>query len=146
MIVICAQAVKNESKQEWKHSHISIARGMISSSNAQSMQYRVFSWATIIVACVVTINVHYTISVWVESTLMMSIKVRKISTCRQVWQRKRWETSLLTCASFSKAIVVIIFEMYRGLLYVYSCKDTKANGYLDCQWYDHTNAMKDGKL
>jgi hypothetical protein len=36
--------------------------------------------------------------------------------------------------------------MYHGLLYVHSYKGIEINGYLDCQWYDHTNTMKDGKL
>jgi len=35
--------------------------------------------------------------------------------------------------------------MYHGLLYIHSCKDTEANGYLDCQWYDHIDTVKDGQ-
>jgi hypothetical protein len=31
-----------------------------------------------------------------------------------------------------------------GLLYVHSHRGTEANGYLDCQWYDHTNTVKGG--
>jgi hypothetical protein len=30
-----------------------------------------------------------------------------------------------------------------GLLYAHSHKGIKANGYLDCQWYDHSNIVKD---
>jgi hypothetical protein len=34
--------------------------------------------------------------------------------------------------------------MYCELLYVHSRKGTEENWYLDCQWYDHINTMKDG--
>jgi hypothetical protein len=46
--------------------------------------------------------------------MTMSIKIRKpslvikISIFRQVWQRKRWETSLRTCVPLSKTIVATI--------------------------------------
>jgi hypothetical protein len=46
----------------------------------------------------------------------MSIKVQKLfwvikmSTCCQMWRGKRWETSLWTCASLSKAIVAIVSQ------------------------------------
>jgi hypothetical protein len=43
MIVVSAQAVKNESKQESIHPYISIARGMKSSPSAYSMYDHVFS-------------------------------------------------------------------------------------------------------
>jgi hypothetical protein len=36
--------------------------------------------------------------------------VINISICHWMWQGKMWETSLWTCAPFSKAIVVIIFR------------------------------------
>jgi hypothetical protein len=36
--------------------------------------------------------------------------------------------------------------MYRGLLYIHSRKGIKTNGYLNRQWYDHINTMKDGQL
>jgi len=35
--------------------------------------------------------------------------------------------------------------MYCELLYVHSRKGTKANGYLDYQWYDHIDIVKDGQ-
>jgi hypothetical protein len=36
--------------------------------------------------------------------------------------------------------------MYRGLLYVHSCKGIEANGHLNHQWYDHIDIMKNGQL
>jgi hypothetical protein len=33
--------------------------------------------------------------------------------------------------------------MYWGLLYVNPCKGIETNGYLDCQWYDHIDIVKD---
>jgi hypothetical protein len=35
--------------------------------------------------------------------------------------------------------------MYHGLLYSNSRNNIEANGYLDCQWYDHINIVKDGQ-
>jgi hypothetical protein len=71
MIMVCAQVVKNETKREWKHPYISIAKGMKSSPNVHSMYDCVFSWPTIIVACVLIVNVHCTISMWVGSVMIM---------------------------------------------------------------------------
>jgi hypothetical protein len=61
-------------------------------------------------------SIHYTISLWVESTMIISIKVQKlflvikISIYRWVWWRKRWETSFLACVPFSKAIAMTISQ------------------------------------
>jgi hypothetical protein len=89
---------------------------MKSSFGICSMYGHVFSWATIIVACVIIINVIYTIYVQIELAMMTSIKVQKsfliirISTRCQMWWGKRWETSLWTCDSLSKIIVVTISQ------------------------------------
>jgi hypothetical protein len=51
---------------------------------------------------------------WVGSTMTMSIKVWKpsliIFTCHQVWQGKRWKTSLSTCIVLSKTIIATISQ------------------------------------
>jgi hypothetical protein len=36
-------------------------------------------------------------------------------------------------------------KVYCGLLYAHSYKGKKTNGYLDRQWYNHTNIVKDGQ-
>ncbi len=60
--------------------------------------------------------------------MMMFIKVWKpslvirISTC-QVWWKKRWETSLWTCAPLSKAIVVTISCASWAILYAKCSND-----------------------
>jgi hypothetical protein len=152
MIVVNAQAVKNESKQESIHPYVSIARGIKSLPSVHSTYDRVFSWTTIIATCVVVVNVCYTISMWIESTMTTSIKVWKsslvirISIRRWVWWKKRWEISLWTCAPLSKTIMKQNPKMYCGLSYAHSHKGTKTNGYVDCQWYDHTYTVKDGQL
>jgi hypothetical protein len=35
--------------------------------------------------------------------------------------------------------------MYYGLLCVHSYKGTETNGYLDRQWYDHIDIVKNGQ-
>ncbi len=62
-----------------------------------------------------------TISKWVGTTMTMFIKVWKLfmmiglSTWCQMWQRKRWETSLCMCASLFKAIVATRFQKNYGI-------------------------------
>jgi hypothetical protein len=139
--------VKNESKWGLKHPYISITRGVKSSLGACLPHDCVFIWAAIIVSCDV-VDVHCTIYVQVWSIMTLSIKVWKsslminISTCHRMWQRKRWETSFSICVLISKIIVVTISQ--NGLLYAHSHRGIEPNGYLDCQWYDHTNTTKDG--
>jgi hypothetical protein len=151
MVMVYAQAIKNESKQESIHPYISIARGM-KSLIVRSTYDHVFSWTTIIATCVVVINVCCTIFVQIESTMTTSIKVRKpylvirISICRWVYWEKKWEISFWTCSPLSKTIVKQNPEMYHGLLYAHSRKGTKTNGYVNRQWYDHTYIVKDGQL
>jgi hypothetical protein len=76
---------------------------------------QVFSWATIIITCVIVVDVHYTIFVQIGLAMIMSIKVWKpfivirISTPHRMWWRKRCKTSFWTCVSLSKVIVVIVF-------------------------------------
>ncbi len=112
--MVCAQVIKNETKWKWKHPHVSIIRGMKSSHGVCSMYDHVFTWASIIVTCAIVVDVCYTISVRVGSTMIMSIKVRKLFLMRRisircwVWQGKRWEISFWTCAPFSKIIVAIV--------------------------------------
>jgi hypothetical protein len=148
--MVCAQVVKNESKWEWQHLYVSMTRGMKSLPNVRSMYDRVFSWATIITTCVVVVNVHCTIFVWVESTMMMSINIRKsslvirISIHHWVWQGKRWEASFKIFAPLSKVIVTTISQSVSWALYIHSHKGTKTNGYLNCPWYDHTNTVING--
>jgi hypothetical protein len=99
-IMVCAQAIKNEWKQEWKHPYVSIAKGMKSSLDVHSLYGCVFPWIAMIITCVVVVDACCTIFVQTKSTMMMSIKVWKsflmirISTPCQVWWGKRWETSL----------------------------------------------------
>jgi len=50
------------------------------------------------------------------------------------------------CSTFQSNSYNGISKMCHGLLYAHSHKGTKANGYLDCQWYDHINTMKGGQL
>jgi hypothetical protein len=113
-IVVCAQVIKNETKRKWKHPHVSIIRGMKSSHGVCSMYDHVFTWASIIVTCAIVVDVCYTIYVRVGSTMIMSIKVRKLFMMRRisirhwVWQGKRWEISFWTCVPFSKTIVAIV--------------------------------------
>jgi undecaprenyl pyrophosphate phosphatase UppP len=115
-IVVCAQTINNESKWEWKHSYLSITRGMKSSRGTHLAYDHVFSWVTIIVACVIIVDVHCTISVQIKSTMITFVKVQKpslvikISTHCWVWRRKRWKTSFLTHVPFSKAINVAISQ------------------------------------
>jgi hypothetical protein len=119
-----------------------------SSLGVRSTYDCVFFWTTIIVSCVI-VDVHYTISMQVWSIMTMSIKVWKsslmirISIRYRVWQRKRWEFSFSTCIPFSKIIATTISRS--ELLYVHFHKGSEANGYLDHQWYDHINTMKDGQ-
>jgi len=134
--MVYEQAVKNESKQEWKHPYISIAKGMKSSPNVRSAYDREFFWTTIIAACVIIINGHYTISRQIKSIMMASSKVPKsflvirISAC-WVWWGKRWETSFWTCVPLSKVVVTIVFWNVAWLLYVHSHKSIEVNGYLN---------------
>jgi hypothetical protein len=79
---------------------------MKSSPSVHLAQDHVFSQKAIVTISVVVVNVRCTISVQVGFAMTMSIKVRKsslvirISTCRQVWRKKRWETSFLnTCST-----------------------------------------------
>jgi hypothetical protein len=123
-IMVCAQAVKNESKQECKHPYVSIAKGMKSLFGACLIYDHVFSWATIITTCVVIVDTRWTISMQVGSAMMTSIKVQKpslvirISNCHWMWWGKRWETPFWTCAPFSKTIVMIISQ---SVLWVVVC-------------------------
>jgi hypothetical protein len=90
---------------EWNHSPVFIWHKIVS-----------FFWATIIVPCDVVIDACYTIFMRVGSTMIMSIKVRKpflvikISIHHQMWWRKRWNSSLWTCGSLCKVMVVIVFQ------------------------------------
>jgi hypothetical protein len=34
--------------------------------------------------------------------------------------------------------------MYHGLLYAHPCKGIETNGYLNSQWYDHIDTVKNG--
>jgi hypothetical protein len=43
-------------------------------------------------------------------------------------------------------INAIVSKVYHGLIYFNSHKGTKVNGYLDHQWHDHINIVKDGQL
>jgi hypothetical protein len=66
---------------------------------------------------------HCTTFAPIRSTMVMSIKIRKlflmvrISIRRWVWWRKRWETSFSTYVPLSKTIVVIIFKNILMLLW-----------------------------
>jgi hypothetical protein len=122
--VIYAQVIENESKWKWTHPYISIARGLKSSLNTHSTYDCVFSWVAIIVVCIIVVNVHYTIVVWIKLTMMTSIKVYKpflviriFIHCR-IWKRKRWETSFWTCVPFSKTLVPTISQ---NVLWVILC-------------------------
>jgi hypothetical protein len=53
--------------------YISIAKGMKSLPSARSMYDFVFSWATIIIVYVVTVNAWCTISMWVELVSLEAI-------------------------------------------------------------------------
>jgi len=76
----------------------------------------VFSWATIVTTCVVIVDVCCTIFVWVELTMIVSVKVWKpfivirISIRHWMWQGKMCKTSLWTYALLSKVIVIIVFR------------------------------------
>jgi hypothetical protein len=89
------------------------SKGNKSSLNVCSTYDHVFSWITIIVTCVVIVNVCHILFVWIGSTTT-SMKVWKlslvirVSTPHWVWRRKMRETSLWTCVSLSKIIVMII--------------------------------------
>jgi hypothetical protein len=39
-----------------------------------------------------------------------------------------------------------ILKMCHGVLYVHSRRGNETNGYLNRQWYDHINIVKDGQL
>jgi len=131
---LCTRSQKNESKWEWQHLYVLMTKGMKSLPSARSMYDRVFSWVSIVTTCVVVINVHCTIFVWVESIMMMSINVRKsflvirISIHHWVWQGKRWEASLRIRAPLSKVIVTTISQNVSWALYIHSHKGTKAKG------------------
>ncbi len=107
--------IKNESKQEWRHPYVSIARGLKSSHGVHSMYDLVFSQVAIIVAYVIVVNVHYTIFMRIKSIIMTSMKVWesflmiRISTHHWVWQGKMWET-LWICVPFFKIIVIIVSQ------------------------------------
>jgi hypothetical protein len=104
--VVYEQVIKNESKQEWRHPYISIAKGLKSSPNVCSMYDHDFSWTTIIIACVIIIDVRCTIFGWVKLTMMTSNKVQKsflvtrISIHCQMWGGKRWDLPLNMCSTF----------------------------------------------
>jgi len=116
VIMVYAQAVKTKSKWKWRHPYISITRGMKFSPDVCSTYDCALPYVAIIIACIIIVDIHYTIYVWVESAIMTSIKVWKsplvirISTHHRVWWRKRWEASFWTCAPLFKTIVAIIFQ------------------------------------
>jgi hypothetical protein len=90
------------------------SKGNKSLSNVCLVYDHVFFGVTIIVTCVLIVDVCHIISMWIRSR-MTSIKIWKlfwvIKICipRWVWQKKIWETSFWTCVSFSKTIVTIIY-------------------------------------
>jgi hypothetical protein len=114
--MVCAKAIKKESKWKWKHPNVLKARGMKLSLDACSTCNHVFSSTSIIVTCVFIINACYIISMQVKSIIMTSIEVRKpylmakISIHHWVWWRKRWKTFLWTCAPLSKAIIAMVSQ------------------------------------
>jgi hypothetical protein len=91
-------------------------KGMKSFPNAHFVYDRVFSWMTIVIACIVMDNAHCTIFKQVESIMITSIKVQKLflvikilTHCQMRWGR-RWETSFCTCVPIFKTIVVTISQ------------------------------------
>jgi hypothetical protein len=85
--------------------------GMKSSLSAYSTYDRVISWATIIVTCIVIINVYCTIYVQIESTMTTFIKVWKpyliirISIRHWVWWKMCSTLQINNCNSIPKCIV-----------------------------------------
>ncbi len=106
MLTTCDNGLYTSNKKwikvKWNHPYISITRGMKSLPNVHLAYDHVFSWVTIVVACHVVVDAHYTIYVQVVLAMTTSIKVWKsflvikISTHHQVWQGKRWDVATLT--------------------------------------------------
>jgi hypothetical protein len=90
-----------------------MAKGMKSSFGICFMQDRALFWITIVTACDVIVEAHYSKLVQVESTMTTSTMVSlimTISTPLHLWRGKRWETSLCTWTPFSNAIVAMVFR------------------------------------
>jgi hypothetical protein len=100
-------------KSKWRHPYVSIARGMKSLPSAHWCKI-VFAFEQSSSLHVLSLSICCTITMQVGSTMTTSIKVQKpylvirISIHHQVWQRKRWETSLSKCVPLFKTIVVVV--------------------------------------
>jgi hypothetical protein len=152
VIVVYAQVVKNESKREWKHPYVSIARGMKSSPlcsfnvwlclllNNHHYYTCYHCWCLLHHICASHVsndNIHQGLKiVSSDKDIHASLDVARVKVGNLLLNMcSILQGNVMTISQ--NVLWVVIHSLSRGI---------ETNGYLDHQWYDNINIVKDGQV